>query len=212
MAKTIRFSISALLGIIITAGLFMGMLGLLKEAKTTTSGDDVNVNFSFVRDFKEPVVTPDKPKDIPEPKKVTQPPAAPQLTTDVISDPIPSSLPGLSEANRFNLIGEISIPGTGTGLGGGYNADNPGVIKVAIAPIYPQAALISKTEGWVKLQITVDEFGGVGAVSIVDAEPKRVFNAAAKRSIKKWKFHPKMVDGQAVSFVATQTIEFKINE
>ncbi len=211
MALTLRYSVSAFVGIIITATLFIGMLGLLKQSKATPSSGDVNIDFSFLRDFNEPVETPDPPKEIPEPKEVIQPPAAPTLTVKVDNNPA-INLPkdGISR-NKPNLLAGIKLPGLGNGWSD-VNDNQSGAIKAAIAPLYPPTELMKKTEGWVRLQITINEFGGVSAVSVVDAQPKRVFDAAAKKAIKKWKFHPKVVDGQAVSFVVTQTIEFKIDQ
>ncbi len=114
------------------------------------------------------------------------------------------------KSSQFSLRNEISLPGVG--VGGHYSAGNPGGVKAAIPPMYPPTALMSKTEGWVKVQISVNEFGTVSAVSVIDAEPARVFNAAAKKAVRKWKFYPKTSGGKAMSFVAIQTIEFKIDQ
>ena len=67
------------------------------------------------------------------------------------------------------------------------------------------------TEGWVKVAFTVTETGTVKDVSVVEAEPRRIFDRAAKTAILKWKFKPKMVDGKAVERQAVQTIDFKLS-
>jgi len=46
---------------------------------------------------------------------------------------------------------------------------------------------------------------------VIKAEPASVFNDAALKAILKWKFKPKLVDGQAVERQATQEIEFKLS-
>lgn len=207
---SIRFSVSALFGFLITTALFIGMLSLLGNAKTVPSSADVNIDFSFVKEFEEPKVESPTDKEPPKPEEVVQPPAAPTLAVSIDNSPvIQLPIDGIGKSAP-DLLPGIGLPGL---IGSGQFSENQsGGIKAAIAPMYPQQELMKKTEGWVKLKITVDEFGGVGSVSIIDAQPKRVFNAAAKKAIKKWKFHPKVVDGKAVSFVATQTIEFKINQ
>ena len=69
----------------------------------------------------------------------------------------------------------------------------------------------SGIEGWVKLEIQITEAGTVENARVIDAEPKRIFNRAAKQAIIKWKFKPKLVDGKAVSRTATQIIEFNLD-
>lgn len=210
MNKLLRLSISGAVGIIITAALFVGMLSLLNDNKPPVTTTDANINFSFVQDFKEPQVEPPKIKKPPEQKIVQQPPAAPSLNVETNLDPIINTPITGVKGSQLNINNEMSFPGIGTD--GLFSAESSGGIKAAIPPMYPPSALMSKTEGWVQVQITVNEFGSVSAVTVLNAEPARVFNAAAKKAVKKWKFHPKTVDGKAMPYTATQTIEFKIDQ
>jgi len=210
MKQIIRFSISGILGFIITTALFIGMLSLLNGDKPTVTGTENNINFSFVKDFKEPKVEPPKTREKPVPEKVSQPPAMPEIAIETRVSPDVTLPTNATKSKSFNVLTEIKLPGPGGRIG--PLTDNPGTIKAAIAPMYPQTALASKAEGWVKVKISVNEFGTVSAVSVIDAEPARVFNAAAKKAVRKWKFHPKTTDGKAMSFVAIQTIEFKIDQ
>ncbi len=207
---TFRFSVSAIFGIFITAALFLGMLSLLKQKPVVFDTDDMNINFSFVKDYKAPTEQKEPPKEIPEPKEVIQPPAAPTLKVSVNDSPdINIPLDGISK-NTPNLLSDIKIPGVGSD--GPVISGPSGGIKQAIPPMYPPQELVKRTEGWVQVQISVNEFGAVSSISVLDAKPKRVFDAATKKAIKKWKFHPKIADGKAVPFTATQTIEFKLDQ
>ena len=97
-------------------------------------------------------------------------------------------------------------PGTGTSIDGD-------VIQVfPIQPRYPIKQLNNKVEGWVKVEFTVNEFGKVSNIKILDSQPKRVFNDEVKRALLKSKFEPAMVDGHAISQIAVQTVEFKIQK
>jgi protein TonB len=81
---------------------------------------------------------------------------------------------------------------------------------VRIEPQYPRDALLKGLEGWVRVRFTILPDGSVADPSVVDAQPPRVFNREAVRAILRWKFKPRIMDGQAVSREAEQTIEFKL--
>ena len=210
MKQLLRFSISGLLGFLITAALFVGMLSLLKGKQNHVTTQDMDINFSFVKAYKELEVNPPKENVKPEQEKVTQPPAMPNIAIDTVDTPDNLLPENATKGKTFNVLAEMKLPGTigppGTAI------DNPGTIKAAIAPMYPQKPLVSKTEGWVKIKINVNEFGLVSSATVIDAKPARVFNAAAIKAVKKWKFHPETIDGKAVPFQATQTIEFKLDQ
>ena len=61
-----------------------------------------------------------------------------------------------------------------------------------------------------KVKFTVEADGSVSSPKIMESKPPRVFDTAALRAIKKWKFKPKVVNGVAVTQNGTQVIEFKI--
>ncbi len=82
---------------------------------------------------------------------------------------------------------------------------------VRIEPQYPREALLKGIEGWVRLRFIIREDGTVDKPQVVDANPKRLFNRAAMRAILRWKFKPRIVDGQAVSREAEQVIDFKLD-
>lgn len=59
-----------------------------------------------------------------------------------------------------------------------------------VEPDYPAAAARSGTEGFVEVEFSVAADGSVESVSVVDAKPSRVFESAAVRAVKQWKFAP----------------------
>ena len=97
------------------------------------------------------------------------------------------------------------------GWGGGDNAPEGDVIPIVqIEPQYPREAALDGTEGWVKLEFTILADGSVDQVRVVDSNPRRVFDRNAQRALYKWKFKPRVVDGQAVARQASITLEFKL--
>ncbi|WP_448550293.1 energy transducer TonB [Thalassotalea fusca] len=65
-------------------------------------------------------------------------------------------------------------------------------------PTYPMDAARKGIEGWVILSFDINEIGEVFNVAVQEAEPKRVFDRAAKQALRKWKYRAKVVDGKPV--------------
>lgn len=57
-------------------------------------------------------------------------------------------------------------------------------------PRYPNRALKSNTEGWVQVKFSITKEGVPIDIIVVDSEPKKVFDEAAMKSVKKWRFSP----------------------
>ena len=64
----------------------------------------------------------------------------------------------------------------------------------------------------VKVAFTITKEGRVANPRVLSSNPVGVFDKAALRAIKKWKFNPKMVDGQAVEQTAAQEITFRLSK
>ena len=88
---------------------------------------------------------------------------------------------------------EIEISGPGA-----MRQDGEATPIVRIDPKYPIQAARDGKEGWVKLSFTINEAGGVEDVKVIDAQPKRIFNREAVRALKKWKYKPRIEEGQPV--------------
>lgn len=88
--------------------------------------------------------------------------------------------------------------------------DRPVQIIERVPPEYPTLALFKQTEGWVKVIFTLTADNEVTDVSVVDAEPKNVFDHAAMEAIKKFKLLAPIKNGKRIDQRATQLIEFEI--
>jgi protein TonB len=82
-------------------------------------------------------------------------------------------------------------------LGSGAG-DTDTVPLVRVDPIYPQRASQRGIEGWVEVEFTITSAGTVKNPRISAFEPSSVFNRAALKAIRKWKYNPKVEDGKAV--------------
>ena len=70
---------------------------------------------------------------------------------------------------------------------------------VRVNPKYPISALRNGVQGWVVLAFDISKIGEVINVKVLDSQPKRIFDKAAKQALKKWKYRAKLVDGKQVS-------------
>ena len=68
---------------------------------------------------------------------------------------------------------------------------------VRVPPKYPVTAARDGIEGWVELSFSIDKTGRVFDAKVVQAEPKRLFNKAALKALKRWKYKPTIENGNA---------------
>jgi len=130
-------------------------------------------------------------------RRVPPPPPPPPKAPPKQQAPEPEANNDTGGLN-FNMPG-VQIAGASTGLsapGAGIGRDGDATPIVRIEPKYPIQAARDGKEGYVILSFTINKIGGVEDVTVIEAQPKRLFDKEAKRALKKWKYKPKVVDGQ----------------
>lgn len=202
-----RYLLVGFIAAFITVVLYLLMHFLISQS-TNPQGDSDNITIDFTK-----VKVPDEvqqrkrvvPKKPPPPK---EPPPPPKMNVQQ-QQQVVNNMPTLDVPNL-----DLGVGGDGPFLGavGQVNmSEEGGVIPIVrIAPQYPRKALMAKIEGWVKVKFTITPSGTVSNPEVVDAKPRRIFDREAIRAILKFKFKPKIVNGQGVEQVATQTIEFEL--
>ena len=156
--------------------------------------------------------TPPKP---PEPKPIRKPDASPrqpmrekltlpfQVNPRLPGGPNSLVLPPLESAPLVNS----------TALQGAFSVgqlDGPLTTLTRIPPVYPVQARRRGIEGWVKVTFVVDETGRVGNISILDAEPKGLFDRSVERCVRGWRFKPGTVEGMPVKAQVETVIRFEL--
>ena len=201
-----------LVAVIFSFFTFLGMAYLINTPRINTSTSIEMVDFTKIRDIK-PIdhTKPMKRHEKPKQKQVKQPPVAPKLDITQSESRNDIYLPtGVKTIKNLELA-ELSL--NKIGMPDGSMISNGDLVQMfTIAPVYPADALRNKTEGWVKVEFIVNEFGEVGHIKIIDAQPRGVFENATKRALRKSKFKPLMVDGISKSQTAVQVIEFKLEK
>jgi protein TonB len=185
MAKLISY-IS--LAVIITFGLFAFMASLI-------SSDSVNIATPLPPVFIEVAQVPEDSKVKIIDKVRLAPPEPPKpMPKNVVTPEVTNDVLGL----RYQPTA-ISLTSKGTNFkqyeGMNNNEARP---IVRVNPKYPMDAMRKGTEGWVKLAFDINKVGKVVNISIIDSQPKRIFDNAARQALRKWKYQAKSVDGQAV--------------
>jgi periplasmic protein TonB len=80
-------------------------------------------------------------------------------------------------------------------------------------PEYPPREIANGTQGWVQVRFAVTTIGTVRDAVVVDADPQKVFEAAALKAIARWRYNPKVENGVPVERVGLQTIiRFQLDE
>ena len=167
------------------------------------------LSIDFVRLKRDPEPVSVKPREKPPEKKVEQ---------DLMTPPTPVPRPKplrVQEINmqmpRIDLAMNISgVPFLGKMSNSDFSGLSEAIPLVRTAPLYPPSALSRKIEGRVRVLFTVTENGAVAEPEVIESEPPNVFNAAALRAIRNWKFRKKMVDGVPVAWKSVQTIIFRL--
>jgi TonB family protein len=91
------------------------------------------------------------------------------------------------------------------------SADGDYVPIVMVQPIYPTRALARGLEGWVVVQYTITETGATEDVVVTDSS-SMIFENAAVESAGKYKYKPRVVNGQPVATPGVHTrIEFALS-
>jgi protein TonB len=122
-------------------------------------------------------------------------------------------MPNLDIPLQTNSFGGSVLTGLSMAVTAGPVQISTNVIPLMrIPPRYPMRAQTRRIEGWVKIEFIITEEGTVANAKVTESKPSKIFNSAALRAIKKWKFKTKVVDGIAVRQPAVQTLTFKLKK
>lgn len=201
LGKTLKLLSITALALIVTLLLFWLMSRVISQTGEAPPKGTPYVAINAVYNEKE--IETHINKRLPQPPEMLAPPKVPSRALE------PNENENTSE---FGSVFEVASPDvetsphTALNMGGG---DARPIVR--ISPQYPITAARDGIEGWVQLTFTINELGGVEDVQIIDAEPKRVFNREATRALRKWKYRPKMVDGNPVKQVNMSVqLDFKL--
>jgi protein TonB len=181
-----RITASILIGATITFSLFVIMYELIKQDYAPVVKQTPFVFITPIFDF----------TDTPEVQRV-RPNPPPELQEVPKSQPVERVIPGLVDTFTNFTPPPIAL-GRGLTMGSMQMTDKEVTPIFRANPKYPPTEAQNGTQGYVTLSFDVTTSGNVANIQIIDAQPKRVFDRAARQALRKWRYQPKMVSGSAV--------------
>ena len=207
----IRIALSLFAGIAVALALFWAMQYMISNNQQGLKKTSDIRMVEFVR-FKRDSKIQSKDRLVPEKPKPKERPAQPKIQTHT-AQVSKTALPDMDMPNLDIPLQNSSFSGSVlTGLQVGTGKISTNVIPlVRIPPTYPMRAANRRIQGWVKVEFTITKEGKVKDAIVVASKPSSIFNSAALKAIKRWKFKPHIIAGEAYEQRAAQTLEFKLS-
>ena len=184
-----RIVFSTIPALVVTLALLFLMMSFISTAKQKLNDDDKRYVVDFVRLKQEETVKTKerKPEKPPEPEQPPPSTVTPELDTPTVKQNVVAIAPAPIDKSL-----DIS---TGFGLSA---ADGDLLPIVKVQPIYPRRALSRGIEGYVIVEFTVTKTGAVRDPKVVEYHPSTIFNKAALAAALKFKYKPRVVNGEPI--------------
>lgn len=191
MGNSVRTIVSILLALPVVVGLFMIMHSLIDK-----DFENPEVTNTKIADLVQPdeeiqlESNTEKPDKVEDPEEPPPDLDTPELVMDVDMD-ISNAAPSAA----------ISVEISTTGMSSGDGEYLP-IVKVA--PIYPRRAQTRGLTGYCIVEYTVTTSGAIRDPQAVDCQPSGVFERASLKAALKFKYKPRVVDGEAIEVAGVQ--------
>ncbi|MCY3819863.1 MAG: energy transducer TonB [Gammaproteobacteria bacterium] len=196
-----RYVVGVAAGLVVTFLLFLLMQALIKSDRSPFSDPGRGQLLDFVRLQEDQELITKKRKPKPPPPPDEPPPDMPKPDFD-------STVSQGVEIGSVNVQVDHNLSGTG-----GFTADGEYLPIVKVAPIYPRRAQTRGIEGYVLLEFIVTTTGAVREPVVIDAKPPGIFDRAAIQAALKFKYKPKVVNGEPVEVAGVRNlIKFELED
>jgi protein TonB len=191
MGSSARVGVGGLLAVPVAIGLFYLMQALVdrdykqEDTKARKIADIVVPDKVIETNLKE--VKPEKVEDPEEP-----PPDLEPIDFDTDID--------MNVANTAPNTG-INLKLSSSGMSSGDGEYLP-IVKVA--PIYPRRAQTRGISGYCIVEYTVTKTGSIRDPQAVDCQPSGIFERASVKAAEKFKYKPRVVDGEPIEVAGVQ--------
>ncbi|MEH6608151.1 MAG: energy transducer TonB [Halioglobus sp.] len=189
--SSVRMIVAILMALPVTVGLFLIMNSLIDkqfenpEVASTKIAELVQPDEEIQLD-----TTTKKPEKAEEPEEPPPDIEMAQISLDMDTD-IQNTAPAA----------QVSLDINSTGMSSGDGEYLP-IVKVA--PIYPRRAQTRGISGYCIVEYTVTKSGSIKDPVAVDCNPSGVFDKASVKASLKFKYKPRVVDGEAIEVAGVQ--------
>lgn len=183
--------VAILFALPVVVGLFMVMHSLIDR-----DFENPEESKTKIADLVQPEEEIQLETSVPKPDKVEDPEEPPpemdmvQLDLNMDTD-IENSAP----------VAKVDVNISTSGMSSGDGEYLP-IVKVA--PIYPRRAQTRGISGYCIVEYTVTTSGAIRDPVAVDCEPAGVFEKASVKAAGKFKYKPRVVDGEAIEVAGVQ--------
>lgn len=189
--------------------LLMVVLVVSFNAKVEKREKKVKDPMRYVKTAKQPPKV-EKPKPKPKPKPKAQPKAPlPDLGAMLggLAMNIPEFATGDIIGDGRSLLGDVAADAA---MSEGTVDTKPRVISRA--PLeYPSEAAKKRIKGYVIVNLLIGKDGSVELAKVIASNPAGVFDQAALRGVRSWRFAPAKYKGNPVKVWAKQKVRFDLN-
>ncbi len=209
------------IAVVLSLAAHFGTLWILQRDQVVVPQMEVKKPVAKVRIFANPngspnsqtkVVEVSKPKPQPKPKPKPNTKVISTATVDKPAEEAPqetnSGPQSFGDDTTGGVVGEGFSTTDGESDGGVTSNWEP---STRVDPTFPDEARQKGIEGYVLLRLDIDETGKPENLEVVKAEPRNMFESDAKKAVRKWRYKPRMVNGQAVKVIGHEVrVEFKL--
>ena len=190
------------LGAIATFALFLLMEALIHSDDSALDERVTGRIVDFVRLQEDNQIETKQRKPKPPPPPDEPPPDMPEPSFDNSDVSIGVDM-GAVEARVDLNVGGV----------GGFSSDGEYLPIVKVAPVYPRRAQTRGIEGHVLLEFVVTKTGAVRDPVVIEASPPGIFDRAAVQAALKFKYKPKVVNGEPIDVAGVRNlITFELAE
>ena len=186
-----RFLAALLVAAFVTIGLFYLMQSLISGGEGAMSEPPRGSVLDFVR-------TPEPEQVQEKDRKPERPPEPEQPPEDLPQPQMDNDIADAESGSGYDFSANMD---SGADIGSGMSlqaSDGEYLPIVKVQAAYPRRALQRGIEGYVVVEFTVTKQGSVRDPIVVEAEPEGIFDQAAMDAVLKFKYKPRVIDGEAV--------------
>jgi len=179
-----RYLTAALGSFLVTTGLVYLMVQLVTI-------DDLGLDETPPLPITEFVRVPEDEPEPPRKEPVKKPPVV------EVEPPPPEMMVASIETGGIGV--NIKAPVSAKPGPGAFSrvVDGEHIPLVKVAPQYPRRAAQNGVEGYVILSFTITPTGAIADPVVVESHPSSIFDRSALNAVKKFKYRPKVVNGEA---------------